>query len=183
MRTFPITLTVTALASALLLTGCGSGGDGGGSGEKNTGSGSKNAGAAACRLSDIGLRVGPANAAPVAGDTGNVPVTLTNRGSTCTLQGFPGVRLTAGSTSVSVPSEKGAQPQKLTLPENGTASFTLTYVRGGASGAGSLAARTLTISLPGSGAHQSHPWSYGPVALKSGGTPDATVSAFQQAGD
>jgi hypothetical protein len=197
MRAIPI--TVTALAAALLLTACDSGGSSSGSsdtGSKNTTSsspsssgsgsdtGSKNTDSTACRIGEVGLQVGPANAAPSAGDTGNVPVTLTNRGARCTLDGFPGITLAGGSTSATVPADRTGQPQRLTLSKGDTATFTLTYVRGKEGDAKSLAAKTLKIGLPGAADSRSYPWSYGPVqGKKDAGDPDASVTAFQQAGD
>ncbi|MER6978131.1 DUF4232 domain-containing protein [Streptomyces carpinensis] len=185
MRAIPI--TVTALAAALLLTACDSGGGSDSSG-KDTGSnntGSKNTDATACRIGEVGLQVGPANAAPAAGDTGNVPVTLTNRGARCTLDGFPGVTLSAGSTSANVAEDKTGAPQKLTLSKGDTATFTLTYVRGKEGDGKSLAATSLKIGLPGAASEpRSFTWSYGPVqGKKAAGDPDASVTAFQQAGD
>lgn len=172
MRTIPI--TVTALAAALLLTACGSGTD----------SGDKNADSSACRIGEVEVQVGPANAAPAAGDTGNVPVTLTNQGAQCTLEGFPGIVLSAGSSTATVPEDRAAEPEKLTLPKGGTASFTLTYVRGEEGDTKSLAATSLKLSLPGATDSQDFPWSYGPVrGKKDAGDPDASVTAFQQAGD
>ncbi|MFI1168375.1 DUF4232 domain-containing protein [Streptomyces sp. NPDC020801] len=179
MRAIPI--TVTALAAALLLSACDSGGSSSGSG---TDTGSKNTDSTACRIGEIGLQVGPANAAPAAGDTGNVPVTLTNKGARCTLEGFPGLALSAGSASATVPADKTGQPQKLTLAKGDTASFTLTYVRGKEGDAKSLAATSLKIGLPGASDSQSFKWSYGPVQGKKDATdPDASVTALQQAGD
>ncbi|MFF8591998.1 DUF4232 domain-containing protein [Streptomyces sp. NPDC015220] len=179
MRAFPI--TVTALAAALLLTACDSGGSSSGSGNDT---GSKNTDSTACRAGEVALQVGPANAAPAAGDTGNVPVTLTNKGSQCTLDGFPGLTLSAGSSTATVPTDQAGQPQKLTLAKGDTASFTLTYVRGGNGDAKSLAATSLKIALPGAADGNSYPWSYGPVqGKKDAEHPDASVTAFQQAGD
>ncbi|MET8246719.1 DUF4232 domain-containing protein [Streptomyces sp. NPDC005202] len=179
MRAIPI--TVTALATTLLLTACDSGGSGS---HSDTDTGSKNTDSTACRIGDVGVQVGPANAAPAAGDTGDVPVTITNRGARCTLQGFPGIVLSAGSTSATVPADKAGKPQRLTLAKGDTASFTLTYVRGKESDAKSLEAKTLKLSLPGGTDNQSFTWSYGPVQGKKDVTdPDASVGAFQQAGD
>ncbi|MHB9860020.1 DUF4232 domain-containing protein [Streptomyces sp. YIM S03343] len=167
-----ITLTVTALTAALLLTGCDSGG------------GKSSSDSSACSFDRIGLQVGPASAAPAAGDTGEVTVSVTNQSAKCTLDGFAGVTLTTGSASAAVPSLKGAKTQKLTLAKGASATFTISYVRGEAGAAGSLAAKTMKIALPGSGDTQSYPWTYGPVAGKSSATtPNATVSAFTQAGD
>ncbi|MFQ6147490.1 DUF4232 domain-containing protein [Streptomyces seoulensis] len=182
MRAMPI--TVTALAAALLLTACDSGGsDGTDTGSKNTDT-TENTENTACRLGAVGLQVGPANAAPAAGDTGNLPVTLTNQGAACTLDGFPGLTLAAGSDTAAVPEDKTGQAQKLTLAKGDTASFTLTYVRGKAGDAKSLAATSLKIALPGASDAKSYPWSYGPVQGKSDAAhPDASVTAFQQAGD
>ncbi|WP_416981533.1 DUF4232 domain-containing protein [Streptomyces sp. T028] len=181
MRAVPI--TVTALAAALLLTAC-SGGDDSGSGDtasKASGSGSEAAGSA-CAFDDLGQDVGPVDAAPAAGDTGNVTVTLTNKGAECTLDGLPTVGLSADGDPVSVPQDPAAQAQKLTVPEQGTVTFTITYVRG-ESGDKSLAVKTVEYSLPGSDKTESFPWSYGDVSLKSAGEPDASVGAFTQAGD
>jgi hypothetical protein len=173
MRAIPI--TVAALAAALLLTACdGNGGDGDGK--------SKAAGDA-CTLDGVGVQVA-ASAAPSAGDTGNVTVTITNRGSRCTVNGFPGVDLYAGDVSASVPPDKAAKAQKLTLAKDGTASFTITYVRGAAGGGKSLPVKTVKFTMPGSTAGHSFTWSYGEVALKGGAAdPDASVTAFAQAGD
>lgn len=177
MRARPI--TVAALAAAFLLTACGSGGD---FGDKE--SGSKNADNSACRIGEVDVQVGPANTAPAAGDTGNVPVTLTNRGAPCTLEGFPGITLSAGSTTATVPEDRAAEPERLTLAEDGAASFTLTYVRGEEGDARSLAVTSLRLSLPGAADSQDFEWSYGPVqGKKDASDPDASVTAFQQAGD
>ncbi|PAZ14516.1 hypothetical protein CLM62_19000 [Streptomyces sp. SA15] len=173
MRATP--LAVTALAAALLLTAC----DSGGSDDSNgTGKGGD-----ACGIDQLGVEVGPANAAPAAGDTGNIPVSVTNQSSPCALDGFPGIELNAGDKSATVPAADGAKPEKLTLAKGDSVTFTLTYVRGGTSGAESLAAKTLRISMPGAGDDEkSFPWTYGPVALK-GGEPDASVGPFTHAGD
>lgn len=176
MRAVPI--TVTALAAALLLTACSS--DDGDSGGPADG-GSKAAGSA-CAPADLSSQVA-ANAAPAAGDTGNVTVTLTNKGAECTLDGFPGVGLVAGGTSAAVEKDPAAEAQKLKLAQQGTTSFTITYTRG-ESGDKSLAAETVEYTLPGATKPVSVDWSYGDVALKSDGeAPEASVSAFQQAGD
>ncbi|MFF9625369.1 DUF4232 domain-containing protein [Streptomyces griseosporeus] len=184
MRVLPI--SVTAVAAALLLTACGGGdGDpsGSGSGSGSASGGGKSGDTAACRISDVGVEVGPVSAAPAAGDTGTVTVTLTGRGTDCTLDGFPRVTLGAGGTDAEVPADKAAQGQKLTLAKDTTASFTITYVRGGTGGA-SLPVDKLTVSLPGAASDaQSFPWTYGAVASGTKGVPDASVSAFQQAGD
>ncbi|WP_369171319.1 DUF4232 domain-containing protein [Streptomyces sp. R28] len=176
MRATP--LTVAALAAALLLTACD---DGGGEADsKATAAGS------ACRIDELAVRVGPANAAPAAGDTGNVPVTLTNRsGAECTLDGLPAVEFHAGGTSTTVAPDEAAGAKKTTLVKGASTSFTLTYVRGEKGGSKSLAVETAKIYLPGSAKPHSFAWSYGDVALKSDGgqAPDASVSGFQQSGD
>ncbi|MFC4506338.1 MULTISPECIES: DUF4232 domain-containing protein [Streptomyces] len=176
MRAVPI--TVTALAAALLLTAC-SGGDN--SDDSGSGGTESKAAGAACALGDLTQQV-DASAAPAAGDTGTVTVTITNKGAECTLDGFPTVDLHAGDTSATVPKDEAAEAQKLTLAEQGTTSFTITYARG-ASGAESLAVKTVKYSLPGATEAESFNWSYGDVALKGESAPDASVSAFQQAGD
>ncbi|MER6346166.1 DUF4232 domain-containing protein [Streptomyces sp. NPDC001595] len=179
MRTTSFTLTAGALAAALLLAGCDSGGDedGAGSAGKSGGSGG------ACALGTLRAEVGPVDAAPAAGDNGNVTVTLTNTGgSDCTLQGFPEVTLRAGDASAAVlPSEVTAH--QLTVPAAGTASFTVGYTRGAAGEERSLAVKTVEFSLPGAAKTQDFPWSYGDVALRGEGVPEASVSPFQQAGD
>ncbi|MEU6405571.1 DUF4232 domain-containing protein [Streptomyces sp. NPDC046985] len=182
MRAFPI--TVTALAAALLLTACDSGGSSG-SGSDDTGSkNTDRTDRTACAVSGVALQVGPVSAAPSAGDTGDVPLTLTNRGARCTLQGFPGATLSSGSGSATVAADHTGTPQKLTLAKGDTATFTLTYTRGKEGDAKSIAATSLKVGLPGA-AHstRSFPWSYGPVQTKSAGAADASVTAFQQAGD
>ncbi|WP_282703876.1 DUF4232 domain-containing protein [Streptomyces sp. CC219B] len=160
---------LAALSAALLLTSCSDGGsDEGGDAT------------AACALGRMDVRVGPANAAPAAGDTGNVPVTLTNTGPECTLDGLPAVTLNAGDTSAEVSPDPAATARKLTLAEGGSLSFTVTYARG--EGDQSLAAKTAEFTLPGADTTEDFPWSYGDVALK-GGKPDATVSGFLPTGD
>ncbi|AZS85877.1 DUF4232 domain-containing protein [Streptomyces griseoviridis] len=167
-------LTVAALAAALLLTACDA---------NDSGDDSKSEVGGACALTGVGVQV-DASAAPAAGDTGNVTVTITNHGAECTVTGFPAVHLKAGGTTADVPEDKAAKPQKVTLAKDATASFTLTYVRGATGGSGSLAVRNGEFSLPGATAKHTFPWSYGDVALKGGAkTPDASVTPFQQAGD
>ena len=177
MRVVPI--TVTALAAALLLTACSSGDDGG---SKDAGDSKSKAAGSACAFGDLGQEVGPVDAAPAAGDTGNVTVTLTNKGAECTLDGFPTVTLEAGGTSASVGKDPAAEAQKLTVAEQGTVTFTIAYTRG-ESGAKSLAVKTVKYGLPGADGTGSFTWSYGDVVLKGADAPDATVSTFQQAGD
>ena len=182
MRAVPI--TVTALAAALLLTACSGGDDSksGGDSGSDSGSGASKAAGSACAFDNLGQEVGPVDAAPAAGDTGNVTVTLTNKGAECTLDGFPTVDLQAGDTSATVKKDAAAQAQKVTLPEQGTVTFTVTYVRG-ESGDKSLAVKTVKYGLPGSTKTESFTWSYGDVALKGENEPDASVTGFQQAGD
>jgi hypothetical protein len=177
MRAIP--LVVTALAAALVLTACDDSGDD----AKSTTDGTTATAAAgtACDVTRLGVEVGPANAAPAVGDTGNVPVTLTNTGAkACVLNGFPGVRLLAGDTSWTVAREKSAQSGKLTLHQDESATFTVTYVRGEQGGKGNV--DTVRISLPGSSGTKDSKWTYGAVAEKGSGL-DASVSPFQTAGD
>lgn len=173
MRAIP--LTVTALAAALLLTACNGGGSKSGGSSKNN---------SACEIGGVSVQIGSASVAPGAGDTGEVPVSLTNQSAPCTLDHFPTVLLGAGGTEAKVPALKGAKAQKLKLNKGDSASFTITYVRGKAGDKTSLAAKTVKITLPGTTTSRSFPWSYGPVAgQSSGGAPNASVSAFQQVGD
>ncbi|MFJ7075747.1 DUF4232 domain-containing protein [Streptomyces sp. NPDC098781] len=167
-------LTVAALAAALLLTACDDGGDTG-----------QDAKAGTDCVAELAVEFGPANAAPAAGDTGNVPVTVTNRGGAeCALDGLPTVELTADGTTAAVAPDQGAPARKTTLAKGATTSFTLTYVRGEASGDKGLAVGTAKVRLPGSTETHNFKWSYGVVALKSDGkTPDASVSGFQRSGD
>jgi hypothetical protein len=185
MRALPIAVTV--LAAALALTSCDGGGSGSssGSGKSGDSAGSaKKAAVAACVIGDAGIQVGPANAATAAGDTGNIPVTLTNKGAQCTLKGFPGLSVQAGGTSADIAADKSAAPEQLTLAKGDTASFTITYVRGATGDAKTLAVKTLKIGLPGSDTTRSFPWSYGPLAGKgSASEPNASVTPFQHAGD
>ncbi|MDQ0992226.1 DUF4232 domain-containing protein [Streptomyces sp. V3I7] len=177
MRAIP--LTVTAVAAALALTACTDGGD--------TAAGGSNGGSAdksACQIGSVSVEIGPASMAPAAGDTGEVPVSITNQSAPCTLDHFPGVTLQQGDTSAAVHALKGAKPQKLKLAKGDSASFAISYVRGKDGGETSLAAESVKVSLPGSDSTQSFPWKYGPVAgTAAENTPDASVSAFQQPGD
>ncbi|WP_046730919.1 DUF4232 domain-containing protein [Streptomyces humi] len=171
MRAIP--LTVTALAAALALTACG-----------NDGSGTNSKNGSACEIGTVSVQVGSASVAPATGDTGEVPVSITNQSAPCTLEGFPGVTLKAGGTSVTVAAQSGAKTGKLKLAKGDSATFSVSYVRGKDGDKASLAATSMTVSLPGSDATQSFPWKYGAVAGKgSADKVDATVSTFQQAGD
>ncbi|MEU0457043.1 DUF4232 domain-containing protein [Streptomyces sp. NPDC006129] len=186
MRTLPLTLAA-ALAAALLLTACDGGGSGGSGTSGASGDDAKNAdpgNGSACALSDLGVEVG-AGAAPAAGDTGTVTVTLTNKGAECTLKGFPAVDLLAESSTTNVLPEEGAKAQPLTLAKGATTSFTITYVRGEADPAKSLVVHAASFTLPGApkDAHELK-WSYGPIARPAdGGQARATVSGFESAGD
>lgn len=172
MRT--ITLTVTAIAAALVLTACDD--NGGGGGDKGSGS--------ACQVGGVSVQIGAAGMAPAAGDTGDVPVSITNQSAACTLDGFAEVELTSDGHTEKVPALSGAHAQKLKLAKGDSASFSISYVRGKSGDTGGLAAKKVEITLPGSGTTKSFPWTYGPLAEKAGSkTPDASVSAFQQVGD
>jgi hypothetical protein len=171
MRAIP--LTVTALAAALLLTACnGSGGD------KNDKSGS------ACDIGGVSLEIGSASVAPAAGDTGEVPVSITNQSAPCTLDSFADVVLSGGGSKARASMLKGAKAQRLTLAKGDSATFSISYVRGKDGAKNTLAAQNVTITLPGTDTSQTFPWKYGPIAGKADGSgPDASVSAFQQVGD
>ncbi|MEV5170407.1 DUF4232 domain-containing protein [Streptomyces flaveolus] len=170
MRAIP--LTVTALAAALLLTACNDSG-----GDKNGRSGS------ACEIGGVSLQIGAASVAPAAGDTGEIPVSITNQSTPCSLDDFPEVVL-GGDSQARVPVLKGAKAQKLKLAKGDSASFSISYVRGKEGAENAVAAQTVKITLPGSDTSRTFPWKYGPVAGKADGSgPDASVSAFQQVGD
>lgn len=175
MRTFPLTMAA-ALAATVLLTGC--------SDDKSGGDDVKNADRpsdSACALGDMNVEVGAA-AAPAAGDTGTVTVTLTNKGAQCTLKGFPGVDLLADDKTTSVSPDEGAKTQSLTLVKGGTTSFTITYVRGEAGSAESLDVHKASFTLPGDTrtAHELA-WSYGAVDWTDDQKP--SVSGFETSGD
>src|SRR3954453_13097048 len=110
MRAAP--LAVTALAAALLLTGCSSDSCGSGSGDSAAASPSNGT---TCRIGAMDVEVGAANVAPAAGDTGNIPVTLTNESDERTLHGFPGNDPNATAWSASVSHAERTKPTKLTL--------------------------------------------------------------------
>ncbi|WGD41572.1 DUF4232 domain-containing protein [Streptomyces cathayae] len=186
MRAMPT--TVTAVTALLLLTACG--GEGGGDKAKDDAKQKQES--VACSMAKVSLEVGPASEAPAAGDTGEVPVDLVNQGPACILDGFPEASLVAAEGEpVALAPTDGATAQKLTLAEGGSASFTVTYVRGPEDAGQSLDVKTLEISLPGATDTRAFPWSYGPVAHQgegegSGtgtGAADASVSAFQRSGD
>ncbi|MER7180197.1 DUF4232 domain-containing protein [Streptomyces hyaluromycini] len=174
MRAIPLTVTaITAVTAALALTACNNGG---------SGSSSKNS--SACEIGKVSVQVGSASVAPAAGDTGEVPVSITNQSAPCTLDGFAGVTLKAGGTSAAVAAQAGAKADKLKLAKGDSATFSISYVRGKDGDGASLAATSMTVSLPGSDTTQSFPWKYGAVAGKrAADKPNAAVGAFQQAGD
>lgn len=131
------------------------------------------------------VEVGPANVAPAAGDTGNIPVTLTNQSAECTLDGFPGIDLNATDSSASVSPGEGTKSTKLT-PPRARPPPSPSRTRAARPGAkASLDVKTLNIALPGSGTAKSYKWSYGPVQGQSdnAGDPNASVSAFSPVGD
>lgn len=172
MRTTPIAVPA-ALAALLLLAACDSaGGDKGGDEKRES---------TACSVDTVSMEVGPASIAPAAGDTGEVPVGFTNQSATCTLDGFPEVRLAGAgdSATVEVPPADGATAQKLTLAKGESASFTLTYERG-TRGDGAFDAENLQVVLSGT---RSFRWTYGPVAADGPSGHKISVSAYQQAGD
>ncbi|MFE9682632.1 DUF4232 domain-containing protein [Streptomyces sp. NPDC006285] len=182
MRTLPIAVTALAATLTLTLTACG-GDDGGGGDKKTSGKRSGSSAPAACAADKLGQEVA-ASEAPAAGDTGTVSVTLTNgSGADCILEGFPSVTLKAGS-SLSVPSEESAEPEKLTVQQEETVGFTITYVRGPAGDPAKAAAvKTTQYVLPGTDTELSFPWEYGEVALQSGTEPNASVTPLQRTGD
>ncbi|MEV0226662.1 DUF4232 domain-containing protein [Streptomyces sp. NPDC050704] len=185
MRALPIAVAV--LAAALTLTACSDSDGGSDSGDKDTG-GKKTSASTACKADQVGTDVA-ASEAPAAGDSGTVSVTLTNSsGADCTLEGFPGVDLRAGSVSRTVPAEEAAQPEKLTVKPDEAVTFTITYVRGAAGDTEkSAAVKTVKFSLPGAADDTadelSFAWKYGEVALRSKTEPDASVTPFQRTGD
>ncbi|MEU1042139.1 DUF4232 domain-containing protein [Streptomyces sp. NPDC005551] len=176
MRALPIAVTV--LAAALTLTAC----DDSGTDDADT---KPSAASGACTADQVRVEVGPGNAAPAAGDTGNIPVTVTNQGSgDCSVRGFPEVGLHNGSDSWTVAPQEGANPVKVKLKADEAATFTITYVRGPeGDSAKSADVKTVKIGLPGATAAKSFPWEYGPVALRGKSEPDTSVSPFQTAGD
>ncbi|MEU1849771.1 DUF4232 domain-containing protein [Streptomyces sp. NPDC019990] len=184
MRTLSPLPLAAALAATFLLTACGGGS--GADGPKNADPAPAPAKGAACALGDMGVEVG-AGAAPAAGDTGNVTVTLTNQGAQCTLKGFPGVDLLAESSTTNVLPEEGAQARPLTLAKGATTSFTITYVRGEADPAKSLSVHAASFTLPGATKDEHElKWSYGEVARQGGGEgggAQASVSGFESSGD
>jgi hypothetical protein len=174
MRALPLAAAV--LTAALTLTACSDDGD-----TKDKAATSSPKGVTACAIGAMKVQVGPANAAPAVGDTGNVPVTITNdSGAKCTLDGLPSVTL----GTVAVEPDPSAKATKTTLTKGAVTAFTLTYVMGEAGGGKSLAVSKGKFSLPGSSETYDFTWSYGDVAVKSDGkTPDASVSGFQTSGD
>lgn len=177
-----IAAAAAGLAAVLVLTAC----RGGDTTKSSTSSSSSTSGkSTACKADQLGIEFGPSNAAPAVGDTGTVPVTLTNRGTTCTLQGNPGTDVYAGGTSWAVsPDEVAAKAAKLSLAKDEAAAFTLTYVRGVAGDAKKAAdVDTVKFTLPGDKATQSYKWPDAEVAVKSGEELAVTVGPFLPAGD
>ncbi|QNP71053.1 DUF4232 domain-containing protein [Streptomyces roseirectus] len=181
MRAVPLRLCVAVFSAALVLSACSGGGDD----EKNADAGASPSASAAgggsgCAADKLDAAVGAVNAAPGVGDSGNVTFTLTNTGAECSLAGFPQLELKAGGASAVVPQDPAAVAQEVTLPEQGTASFTVTYTRG--DGDKAIKATKLAFGVA-AGAVKEFDWSYGDVVLADAKKADATVSGFQQAGD
>lgn len=172
----PLRLGVAVLSAGLLLSACSSGsGDDDGKNADSASASAAASGGSTCAADKLDATVGAVNAAPGVGDSGNVTFTVTNTGAQCTLSGFPEVELKGGSSSLAVPKDPAAEAQTLTLPAQGTASFTVTYTRG--DGDKAVAATKVAVGA------KELDWTYGSVVLKDAGTPDATVSGYQQAGD
>ncbi|GAA3821523.1 DUF4232 domain-containing protein [Streptomyces phyllanthi] len=182
MRTTPAAVagTVTAaFVAALTLTAC-SGGESDGSDAKSPADDKP----AACEAGKFAIDFGPGNPAPAVGDTGNIPVTLTNNGTACVLRGVPATKVFAGSTSWAVGAEESSQAQKLTLAEGAAATFTITYVRGAAGDpAKGAEVDTVKFTLPGDSAEQSYEWPDAEIAVKSEKELDITVSPILPSGD
>lgn len=177
MRITPAAVTA-ALVGALTLTACSSEG-----GEDSSKSPAHDK-PTACKAERFAISFGPGSPAPAVGDTGNIPVTLTNRGTTCTLQGVPRADVYAGGTSWAVGADKSAKGPKLILAEGAGATFTITYVRGSAGDPKKGAAvDRVTFALPGDSAEQSYKWPDAEVAVKSERELDITVTPFLPAGD
>ncbi|MPY52121.1 DUF4232 domain-containing protein [Streptomyces acidicola] len=186
MRTTPVAVTA-ALVAALTLTAC-SGESGDDTAKSSTDSSSSadsaNGKSTACKADQFGIDFGPSSAAPAAGDTGTIPVTLTNQGASCTLDGIPDADVYAGDTSWAVSPDKAATATKLTMAKDQAVTFTITYVRGVAGDAKKAAAvDTVKFTLPGDSAPQSYKWPDAEVAVKSGDQLDMTVGPFLPAGD
>jgi hypothetical protein len=182
MRTSPAGTVAAALVAALALTACGSESDG--SSAKGPAKSPATDKPAACKAERFAIDFGPGNPAPAPGDTGNIPVTLTNNGAACVLQGVPRTKVYAGSTPWAVGAERSVKARRLTLAEHTAATFTITYVRGTAGDPGKGAeVDTVRFALPGDSAEQSYPWPDAEVAVKSGKELDIAVSPFLPSGD
>jgi hypothetical protein len=182
MRTTPVALTAVILAAALSLTACGGGDD------EDTGGGKTTAGATgptACKADALAVEFGPGNPAPAAGDTGNIPVTLTNQDGTCVLQGAPATEVHKGERSWPVgPDTSAGEGRKLTLSKGEVGAFTITYVRGEAGDAKKgVQPDKVTFRLAGDGAEQTYQWPDAEIAVKSGDGLDITVGPFLPSGD
>ncbi len=192
MRTTPVAVTAALLAS-LTLAACG--GEPENTTDATTDTTAESSAKSstddkptACEAEQFAIDFGPSSAAPAAGDTGNIPVTLTNRGGSCVLQGSPDTDVSAGDKSWTVRPEQSAEGTEkgteLTLAESAAATFTITYVRGAAGDPEKAAAvDTVTFTLPGDSAGQRHKWPDAEVAVKSANELDITVSPFLPAGD
>ncbi|MGW0824364.1 DUF4232 domain-containing protein [Streptomyces sp. NPDC002845] len=176
MRTVPVAVTV--LVAALALTACGDS-------DSDSGDNSGGGNSTACKHDEVGIAFGPSNAAPVAGDEGNIPVTVTYRGdATCTIQGTPGTDLYSGGSSWALSLQKNAKEPKLTLAKDESATFTISYVRGVAGDEKKgVAVDKVKFTLPGNSVVESWDWPDAEVAVKSEGELDATVSPFLPNGD
>lgn len=182
MRTTPAAATALLLA-ALALTACGGGGD---DSDVNGGDqDAKTSAPTACAADALKIEFGPGNPAPAAGDTGNIPVTLTNEGAPCVLEGVPASEVLRGDRSWPVaPDTTAGKGGKVNLAKDEAATFTLTYVRG-AAGDEKKGVRPdeVTFKLTSDGETQSYDWPDEEIAVKSDGELDINVGPVLPSGD
>ncbi|MEU8891438.1 DUF4232 domain-containing protein [Streptomyces sp. NPDC048442] len=138
------------------------------------------AAAAKCKTAALGFAVDPGGEPQGADGTGNVTVTLTNKGTApCALNGYPGIDLMSSPGNTwSLARQTSKKPKALTLSPGGDAYFKITYLPYTAEGntkANEFKAATITVTPPGETKSKDLPWPHKkPLLLQDAATHPGT---------
>ena len=160
----------TGGGSTSVPTSGGSGSGTGGSTSVPTGGGKSGGGSAAprCATANLGFSIGPDSGPQSVGDTTAAEVVkLTNKGgSSCAMDGFPGVDLRTNYGTISVPRSKQA-PQLVTLSPGASALFDIDYTVNNTGGSG-VRVETMVITPPNETHSATLAWSVGTLPVTDG---------------